>query len=322
MSVPAPSLALPTVTTEGTTPVLASATGVAKSFGQVKALDGLSLAVNAGEAVGLLGPNGAGKSTLISLLCGLRRPDAGSVELFNRNPLDPEARLQLGITPQATSVPQTLKLRETVDFVAAHYADPIPTSELLDRFGLSDMADRQCGALSGGQQRRLLVALALVGRPRLVILDEPTTGLDVDARETLWQQLRDYRAGGGTLLITSHYLEEIQALASRVVVVDHGTIVADGTVEEVRSHVAISRVTFHSPLPPSYFGSWPHTVGSSLAASGVTTIVTQDADATVRRLVEEGIGFSGLEVHAATLEEAFVAITRHSGTATTEEEPA
>ncbi|EMY32341.1 ABC transporter [Arthrobacter crystallopoietes BAB-32] len=277
MHVPAPSLALPS---ESTTPVLASATNVAKSFGQVKALDGLSLSIKAGEAVGLLGPNGAGKSTLISLLCGLRRPDAGSVELFGRNPLEPKARLQLGITPQATSVPQTLKLRETVDFVAAHYPDPIPTAELLDRFGLAEMAEKQCGALSGGQQRRLLVALALAGRPRLVILDEPTTGLDVDARETLWRQLKDYRAQGGTLLITSHYLEEIQALASRVVVVDRGTVIADGTVDQIRSHVAISKVTFQSPLPPSYFDGWPHTVRTAASASGATIIVSQDADST------------------------------------------
>ncbi|GLB68728.1 ABC transporter ATP-binding protein [Arthrobacter mangrovi] len=243
MPVPAPTLAAPG---ESTTPVLAAATDVTKSFGRAKALNGLSLSINAGEAVGLLGPNGAGKSTLISLLCGLRRPDAGSVEMFGRNPLDPKSRLQLGITPQATSVPQTLKLRETVDFVAAHYPEPTPTAELLVRFGLADMADKQCGALSGGQQRRLLVALALVGRPRLVVLDEPTTGLDVDARETLWQQLRDYRSQGGTLLITSHYLEEIQALASRVVVVDRGTVIADGSVDDIRSHVAISKVTLEA----------------------------------------------------------------------------
>lgn len=317
MPVSAPSLA-PRIGA----PVLASAANVTKSFGRKKALDGLSLSIGAGEAVGLLGPNGAGKSTLISLLCGLRRPDTGSVELFGRNPLDPTARLQLGITPQATSVPQTLRLRETVDFVAAHYPDPIPTAELLHRFGLTDMADKQCGALSGGQQRRLLIALALAGRPRLVVLDEPTTGLDVEARDALWQQLTDYRAQGGTLLITSHYLEEIQALASRVVVIDRGMVIADGSVDQIRSRVAISNVTFRSPLPASSFDSWPHTVRTSASAAGTTTIITQDADATVRRLVAENVTFSGLEVHAATLEEAFRSLTRSDASTQSVKEPA
>ncbi|NKX52790.1 ABC transporter ATP-binding protein, partial [Arthrobacter deserti] len=247
---------------------------------------------------------------------------AGSVELFGRNPLDPKARLQLGVTPQATSVPQTLELRETVDFVAAPYPDPVPTAELLGRFGLAELAEKQCGALSGGQQRRLLVALALAGRPRLVVLDEPTTGLDVDARGTLWQQLTEYRAQGGTLLNTSHYLEEIQALAGRVVVVDRGTVIADGSVDEVRGRVAVSRVTFRSQLPPSHFGSWPHSVSASASAAGATTIVTQDADATVRRLVADGGDFSGLEVHAATLEEAFLSLTRSDASAQTVKEPA
>jgi ABC-2 type transport system ATP-binding protein len=327
MKVPAP-VAVPTAesvsnptskpTELRTTAVLASVTNATKSFGNTAALSGINLDINAGEALGLLGPNGAGKSTLISLLTGLRRADSGSVELFGRNPLDPKARLQLGTTPQATSVPQTLKLRETVDFVAAHYPDPVPTAELLADFGLSDMAEKQCGALSGGQQRRLLVALALVGRPRLVVLDEPTTGLDVDARETLWQRLEEYRRSGGTLLITSHYLEEIQALASRVVVIDRGTVIADGSVDEIRSHVAISKVSFKSQLPASFFESFPQAVSAATSAKGITTVVTQDADATVRQLVRDDVEFTGLEVHAASLEEAFLALTRHSSEAATE----
>lgn len=292
-----------------TTAALASATNVTKTFGGTPALSGVSLDIHCGESVGLLGPNGAGKSTLIGLFCGLRRPDSGSVELFGRNPSNPHARLRLGTTPQATSVPQTLKVRETVDFVSAHYADPIPTARLLADFGLVGMADKQCGGLSGGQQRRLLVALALVGRPDLVILDEPTTGLDVDARETLWTRLREYRNNGGTLLITSHYLEEIQTLSSRVVVIDHGTVIADGTVEQIRGRVAVSKVSFRTELPPSSFASLPHAVGVETHDDDRVTIVTQDADATVRTLVEKRLPFSGLEVHGASLEEAFLALT-------------
>lgn len=292
-----------------TTPVLASAANVTKSFGGTTALTDVSVDISAGESVGLLGPNGAGKSTLISLLCGLRRADSGEVRIFGENPLNSTARLQLGTTPQATSVPATLKVRETVDFVASHYADPIPTSEILKDFRLTEMAGKQCGGLSGGQQRRLLVALALVGRPRLVILDEPTTGLDVDARDTLWKRLREYRSDGGTLLITSHYLEEIQALAGRVVVIDKGAVIADGTVDQIRSHVALSKVSFRTELPPSSFETLPECTSVETHDDGRLTLVTQDADSTVRRLVQDGLPFTGLEVHGASLEEAFLALT-------------
>ncbi|WP_312182567.1 ABC transporter ATP-binding protein [Arthrobacter sp.] len=294
---------------------LAAVHSVSKSYGGTKALDAVSFAVGAGETVGLLGPNGAGKSTLLNLLSGLRQPDSGTVELFGQNPRNPLARRELGTTPQATSVPATLRVRETVDFVAAHYADPVPTAELLDGFGLGQAAGKQCGGLSGGQQRRLLVALALVGRPRLVILDEPTTGLDVEARENLWERLEDYRAGGGTLLITSHYLEEIQTLASRVVVINEGSVVADGNVDEIRGRVSVSRVSFHTGLPASSFETMPGTFSVSVSAAGTTTILTHDADETVRLLVGGNVGFSGLEVHAASLEEAFLSLT-HAGEST------
>lgn len=302
-----PVLAAPNT---GTTPVLASAEAVTKSFGKTAALSGVTLDIRAGESVGLLGPNGAGKSTLISLLSGLRRPDSGTVRLFDGDPSHPRTRLRLGITPQATAVPQNLTVREASTFVAAHYPDPVPTDQLLADFGLTDAGKKQCGGLSGGQQRRLLVALALVGRPDLVILDEPTTGLDVDARETLWTRLREYRSAGGTLLITSHYLEEIQALSSRVVVIDRGTVIADGTVDEIRSHVMVSKVSFCSELPPSSFAALPDTVDTAVGENGRITLVTQDADSTIRQLVLGDLPFSQLEVHGATLEEAFLAITK------------
>ncbi|WP_309072104.1 ABC transporter ATP-binding protein [Arthrobacter sp.] len=298
-----------TVSPRGTTTALASADAVTKTFGTTPALTGVSLQINAGESVGLLGPNGAGKSTLIGLLSGLRRPDSGSVRLFGGDPAHPRTRLRLGMTPQATAVPQNLTVGEAVRFVAAHYPDAVSSNELLADFGLASIERKQCGGLSGGQQRRLLVALALVGRPELVILDEPTTGLDVDARETLWAQLRQYRRSGGTLLITSHYLEEIQALANRVVVIDRGTIIADGTVDEIRGTVSVSKVSFRTKLPPSSFGSIAHTVEVTTADNGRITLVTHNADATVRELVLRDLPFEQLEVHAATLEEAFRAIT-------------
>ena len=289
--------------------VLAAARSVSKKYAGKPALRAVDLQIRAGEALGLLGPNGAGKSTLLNLLCGLRTPDSGAVELFGRNPRDPAARRELGTTPQATSVPPTLRVRETVDFVGAHYDDPVPTARLLADFGLTGIAAKQCGGLSGGEQRRLLVALALVGRPRLVILDEPTTGLDVEARETLWERLGQYRRNGGTLLVTSHYLEEIQALSGRVLVLNNGEVVADGTVDEVRNRVSVSRVSFRTGLPASSFGSLPESAGITTGTDGLVTVLSRDSDATVRRLVRENVPFSGLEVHTASLEEAFLSLT-------------
>lgn len=307
------------VRTDGPVPVLAAARSVTKSYAGKPALNGVSLEIHPGETVGLLGPNGAGKSTLLNLLCGLRAPDSGSLELFGRRPMDPAARRQLGTTPQATALPPTLRVRETVDFVAAHYADPVPTATLLRDFGLSGSAGRQCGGLSGGQQRRLMVALSLVGRPQLVILDEPTTGLDVEARENLWERLAAYRRDGGTLLITSHYLEEIQALAGRVVVLNQGVIAADGTVDEIRSRVSASRVSFATDVPASFFEALPESAGVSAGPAGTVTVLSRDADETVRRLVRENIPFARLEVRTASLEEAFLALTHPPAPAGREE---
>ena len=309
-----PSSAPPRAGPGGPAPVLAAARSVTKSYAGRTALNEVSLEIRAGEAVGLLGPNGAGKSTRLNLLCGLRTADAGTVELFGRSPRDPLARRELGTTPQATSLPPTLRVRETVDFVAAHYADPVPASELLADFGLAEVAAKQCGGLSGGQQRRLMVALALAGRPRLVVLDEPTTGLDVEARENLWARLAEYRGGGGTLLVTSHYLEEIQALSGRVVVLNDGALVADGTVDEIRGHVSVSKVSFRTPLPPSSFASLPESAGITAGPGNSVTVLSRDADETVRRLVRDNVPFSRLEVRGASLEEAFLALTHVSDT--------
>ena len=261
--------------------------GVTRRFGAVVALDDVSLEVGHGELVGLLGPNGAGKSTLLSLVSGQRRPDTGVVRLNGHDPRDARSRTVLGLTPQETGLPATLRVREVVDFVGGHYPDPVPTAELLDQFGLVDLANRQTGSLSGGQKRRLAVALSLVGRPRVVLLDEPTTGLDVSGRTALWDAIRAYHASGGTVLLTSHYLEEVQALAERVVVIDHGTVLADDSLENILGKVGARRVQLTD-------------------AAGVRQehLVT-DSDAFVRDLVRSGTEFKDLEIRGASLEEAF-----------------
>ncbi|MCF7551825.1 ABC transporter ATP-binding protein [Pseudonocardia sp. WMMC193] len=282
--------------------MIATASGVRKSFGTTTALDGVDLHVAPGELVGLLGPNGAGKSTLISLLVGLRRPDSGKVTLFGGDPRVAANRRALGTTPQETGLPQTLRVGEVLDFVSAHYPDPAP--DVLERFGLTGLERRQTGGLSGGQKRRLAVALAFVGRPRLVVLDEPTTGLDVEARRTLWEGVRSFHAEGGTVLRTSHYLEEIEALAGRVVVVDRGRVLADGPLADVRDKVAVSRVSLRSAIAPPLDG----TVHSTRDGDR-WELHTPDADALVRALVHADVPFTDLQVRPASLEEAFVSMT-------------
>jgi ABC-2 type transport system ATP-binding protein len=283
----------------------ARAIQVSRRYGDVLALDRVSLDVPAGQLVGLLGPNGAGKSTLVNLFIGLRRPSSGSVELCGGDPRDPARRISLGVTPQETGLPPSLRVGEVVDFVRAHYPDPLGRAEVLDRFGMSDLVKRQTGGLSGGQKRRLAVALAFVGR--IVFLDEPTTGLDVEARRALWEGIRVFHADGGTVVLTSHYLEEIEALAERVVVIGGGRVLADDTVAAVRGLVAIRRVSITSGVP---LPDLPGVVGSEQAGDRLH-LLTPDADRLVRDLVTLGVPFTDLEVRPTSLEEAFLTITRN-----------
>ncbi|PTA48041.1 ABC transporter ATP-binding protein [Micromonospora sp. RP3T] len=284
--------------------ILARAEQVSRRYGEVLALDRVDLTVRAGELVGLLGPNGAGKSTLINLLVGLRRPTAGRVELLGGDPRDPASRRQLGVTPQETGLPGTLRVGEVVDFVSAHFPDPVPRGELLDRFGLADQVRRQTGGLSGGQRRRLAVALAFVGRPRLVVLDEPTTGLDVEARHALWDAIRGFHADGGTVLLSSHYLEEVEALAQRVMVIGQGRVLADDSVAAIRGIVGVRRVSLVADDLPALPG-----VVATERVDGRVHLLTTDADQLVRDLVTAGVAFRDLEVRPTSLEEAFLAIT-------------
>lgn len=283
---------------------VASLEQASKHFGKTLALDKVTLEVRRGELLALLGPNGAGKSTAISLLAGLRPPDSGRVSLFGLNPQEARARINLGVTPQETSLPSELRVREVLDLVQAYYPNPVPQGELLERFDLVGLERRQCGGLSGGQKRRLAVALAFLGNPQLVILDEPTTGLDVESRRGLWESVRRYQAGGGTVLLTTHYLEEAEALASRVVVINQGHLTAEGTVAEIKARVGLKRVRYQGEPVPGLVG-----VSRTEQENGSTILYTADSDAVVRQLVQQNTPFSNLEVQSVSLEQAFVALT-------------
>jgi ABC-2 type transport system ATP-binding protein len=278
--------------------------GVHKRYGQVDALQGVDLELQAGELVALLGPNGAGKTTAVGILLGQRRPDAGSARLFGHDPTVPAARRPVGVTLQDSGFPDNLTVREVVDLVRVHYPNPTQTSELLERFGLSGVAGRRAGGLSGGQTRRLAVALAFAGRPQLAVLDEPTTGLDVEARRGLWEVLRAFVAEGGSVLLTTHYLDEAQALASRVVVLAGGQIIAQGGVDDITARVGLSRVHLRAPSLPE-LPAGTHVESSN----GSHTLYTADPDGLVRALALQGVPFTGLRVERASLEEAFLQLT-------------
>lgn len=284
--------------------IIARARDLTRRYDDTTALDGVSLDIPAGQVLGLLGPNGAGKSTLINVMTGLVRPSSGSVELCGGDPRGEATRRVIGVTPQETGLPETWRVAELVDFVAAHFPDPVDRAELLDRFDLTALADRQAGGLSGGQQRRVAVALAFAGRPRLVFLDEPTTGLDVDARRALWDGIRSFHAEGGAVLLTSHYIEEVEALADRVVVMDRGRVIADGGIAEIRGRVRLKRVTLTDPVLPELVG-----VASIERDADRAHLLTNDAGALVRELVTAGASFTDIEIESASLEDAFLAIT-------------
>jgi ABC-2 type transport system ATP-binding protein len=209
--------------------------GVSKCYGDTVALDDVDLEVRYGETLALVGPNGAGKSTALSILLGLRRPDHGTARLGGLEPTRVAARRRVGVVPQEIDLPLALRVGELVDLVRAHFPEPEQKSALLERFGLGGQARRQAGALSGGERRRVALALAFAGRPRILFLDEPTAGLDLEARQALWAELRAHVDRGGATLLTTHYLEEAAALADRVVVLARGRIVAAGTVDEIRA---------------------------------------------------------------------------------------
>ena len=279
--------------------------GAEKSFAGARALAGLDLVLARHAFLALLGPNGAGKTTALGLLLGLRRPDRGTASILGESPFDRNVRRRIGATPQVSAFPPGLKVREIVAFVAAHYPDPIPAARLYEEFGLGRLAGRQVGGLSGGEQRRLGVALALVGNPEVVFLDEPSTGLDVESRRLMWETMRSFHRRGGTVLLTTHYLEEAEALADRVAVIDRGRLVAEGTPAEITGRIALRRVRFKAAAIPA-IGPVAH---GSIDA-GVVTLYTTDSDLLVRRLVDEHVEFNDLEVLPARLEEAFMSLTR------------
>jgi ABC-2 type transport system ATP-binding protein len=288
-------------------PLLAQLAGVHKRYRKRSALDGLSLELRKGEILVVLGPNGAGKSTAISILTGLRRADAGTVTMLGDDPREPHVRRRLGVTPQNLDFPPMLRVHEIVELVRAHFEAPLALDEVLTRFDLAHLRDRYASGLSVGEQRRLAVAVAFTGRPAIAVLDEPTTGLDVESRRAVWRSVRAFVAGGGTVLLTTHYLEEADALASRVVVVDRGRDVFSGSVDEIKSRLGIKRVLLrHAPELPVA------DVRTMARENERYVLRTRDVNGLVEALVARGVRFDEIDILPITLEEAFLELTEHA----------
>lgn len=281
--------------------------GVVKSFDTVTALDGVDLALHRGEVLALLGPNGAGKSTAVAVMLGLRRPDAGRAVLDGHDPREPLSRRAVGAVLQDVGFPPTLRVREVVELVGAHYPARRSDADVLDPLGLTSLAQRQAAGLSGGQKRRLAVAVALAGNPEILFLDEPTAGMDAAARRELLKDVAAFARRGGAVLLTTQQLSEAEEIATRVVLLDHGRVVLEGTVPEMRARGGITRVTLRASGLPQLEGV------TSIESSGDRhVILVEDSDALIRELVGAGVPFHELEVAPVSLEDAFVAITRES----------
>ncbi len=288
---------------------MAELVNVTKRHGSTVALDGLSLAVRPGELLAVLGPNGAGKSTAIGLLLGTLEPDEGVASILGGSPLDVRSRLGVGVMMQEVALAPMLTAREHVALASSYYRDPLPVEETLALTGAGALAGRRYGKLSGGQKRQVQFATAICGRPRLLFLDEPTVGLDVKAREAMWQTIRTLRDGGCAIVLTTHYLEEAEALADRVAVVAKGTLIAEGSVDEMRALVTRTRVSCVSGLEVEEIESWPGVV-DAVREGGVVRVTATDADAVVRRLLAADPGLHKLRIEPAGLAEAFTELTK------------
>jgi ABC-2 type transport system ATP-binding protein len=277
-------------------------------YGQVRAVDGLNLSIATGEVVALLGPNGAGKSTSIGLLLGLLRPGGGSVEVFGQPPARAVAGGRIGAMLQENRLLPRTTVGELLTFMHALYRAPMPVEEVLDLADLTALRRRTVERLSGGQAQRVRFAMALIGRPDLLVLDEPTSALDVEARREFWTVMRRYAGTGRTVLFSTHYLEEADQNADRIVVIAAGRTIADGTARDIKRLVPGRTVSIDAPdALVDRFGALPGVVATEFRA-GRAYLSSTDSDGTVRALVECG-RLRGLEVVGADLSDAFLALT-------------
>jgi ABC-2 type transport system ATP-binding protein len=288
---------------------LANITGVSKRYGTTVALDGLDLQVKPGELLALLGPNGAGNTTAISLLLGLQQPDSRSVTLFGKSPQSLEARRNIGVMMQEAMLAEELHVREQIDLAASYYPNPLTPDVVLEMTQTKQLANRAYGKLSGGQKRQAQFAVAVCGQPKLLFLDEPTVGLDVKARTAMWDILRQLVKDGASIVLTTHYIEEAEALADRVTVIAKGKVIASGTVSEMRSLITRKSITCTTQLSLEEIQSWPG-VESVTRDRNQLLITASNGEVIARRLLNSDETIRDFEVQRAGLADAFTELTQ------------
>jgi len=290
---------------------IASVVNLRKAYGSLVALDGINLDIHAGELLALLGPNGAGKTTLVRILLGLAKADAGQVSVFGANPQVGHAQTRLGAMLQVGRVPETLRVAEHIDLFSSYYPRPLSLNETLEIAGLTDIRNRPFGEISGGQKQRVLFGIAICGNPDLLFLDEPTVGLDVEARRLMWSQIRSLIARGKTVLLTTHYLNEADALADRIVVLNHGRIVAEGTPDEIKTRAIGKQIRCTSGLSIAEIQKIAGVI-SAKAERNRFELVVNSAEPVMRELLDRDRTLADLEVVNAGLEDAFLELTRNN----------
>jgi ABC-2 type transport system ATP-binding protein len=290
---------------------VAALTNITKRYGTTVALDGLSLALRPGEIVALLGPNGAGKSTAIKILLGLSAPTSGITRVFGSDPRAASTRTRIGAMLQATRISEMLRVREHLDLFRSYYPNPLPFPEILRIAQLQGIEDRLFGQLSGGQKQRVLFALAICGNPDLIFLDEPSVGLDIESRRALWHQIRSLSAQGKTILLTTHYLEEADFLAHRIIVINKGRVISEGTPAEIKRSSGGRTIRCQTRLSRELLYTLP-TVTTVECTEASVIVVASDAETVVREMLLRDETLSGLEVTSPALEDAFLALTQRS----------
>ena len=289
---------------------IATLTNITKRYGTTVALDNLSLALLPGEVVALLGPNGAGKSTAVKLLLGLIAPSSGTTRVFGSDPREATTRTRVGAMLQVARVTETLRVREHLDLFSSYYPRPLPVADIVRIAQLQGIEDRFFGQLSGGQKQRALFALAICGNPDLIFLDEPTVGMDIEARRALWQQIRSLSAQGKTVLLTTHYLEEADALAHRIIVINKGRVISAGTPAEIKRSSGGRIIRCQTRLSREFLQTLP-TVSNVEFNQDAVVVTASDAETVVREMLLRDESLSGLEVAGPALEDAFLALTKN-----------
>ncbi len=299
---------------------LVKVSAVKHAFARLQVLNGIDMSLKPGEVLAILGPNGAGKTTLVNLMLGVYTPDEGQIELLGGAPGALPVRQRIGVMLQQAELADTLKVHELIRQFATYYLNPLATPKLLAMAGLEGKANMRYDKLSGGEKRRVQFAIALAGEPDILFLDEPTTGLDVQARRTMWSNIRAYSQRGAGVILTTHYLEEADSLADQIIVLNQGQIVAQGTPAQIKQRVSLKQVRCRTSLCADQLSD--HPLIEKLEAEGQVKpdsgqpaqymMLTQNAEALLRDLLQRDQALTDLQVSGAGLEDAFLALTETS----------